>query len=139
GTPATSGGYVGCQRTMAVTALPCEDARTVGTRTTVTDDSSITATLPFTFNFYGTPRTSILLSSSGVLTFNGLNPGVTNACLPTGTTYPMLAPFGEHIQVSAGGLYAATTGPPPNRRYIVQWYGVVYLSGTTLIDVRAVL
>jgi len=138
GTPATSGGYTGCQRTMAVTALPCEDARTLGTRSSVTDDSSITATLPFTFNFYGTPRTSILLSSSGVLTFNGLNPGVSNVCLPT-SSYPMIAPFWEHVHVSSGGLYTATLGTAPNRRYVVQWYGIVYLSGAQLVDVRAVL
>jgi hypothetical protein len=76
-----SGGYNGCSRTVPVATLPCEDIRTTGTKQSVSDDSSLSVTLPFSFNFFGTPRTTVLLSASGLMTFNGSNPGTpTPAC-----------------------------------------------------------
>ena len=86
GVAATSGGYVGCQRTVPVASQPCEDIRTTGTRTTVGDDSYLSVTLPFSFNFYGVARTSVLISASGALNFTTTNPSTTNACLPTPAT-----------------------------------------------------
>jgi hypothetical protein len=133
----TSGGYQGCERNVPVAMLPCEDIRTTGTRSNVGDDSYITATMPFSFNFFGMPRTSILISASGALSFNGVNPGLTNSCLPY-STYPMIAVYWEHLH-PAGAVFTQTIGTAPNRRYVVQWNSIIYSSGSTLIDVRAVL
>jgi len=139
GTPATSGGYVGCERAMTPTALPCEDIRTTGTRTGVTDDSSISVTLPFSFNFYGTARTSAVISASGALSFSTSNPGANNYCVPyTSFPYPMIAAFWEHLH-PGGAVYTQTFGTAPNRRFVVQWDSIIYSSGTTHVDVRAVL
>jgi len=133
------GGYVGCQRTVPVATLPCEDIRATGTKqTAVTDDSYTTVTLPFSFNFFGTPRTSVLISASGALSFNTTNPYITNSCLPSSTT-PMIAVYWEHLHPSSGGVYTQTIGTAPNRRYVVQWNASHYGGGSTLLDVRAVL
>ena len=139
GASATSGGYVGCEKTVPVAMVPCEDIRTTGTRTTISDDSYSTYTLPFTFNFFGMPRTSILISASGAMSFNTTNPSVTNYCVNTSYTSPTIAVFWEHFHPSTGGVYTQTFGVSPNRRYVVQWDSVVYSSGTTKVDVRAVL
>jgi len=50
----------------------------------------------------------------------------------------MIATFWEHLH-PGGAVYTQTIGTAPNRRYVVQWDSVVYSSGTTHIDVRAVL
>ena len=133
----TAAGYLGCERTVPVATLPCEDIRTTGTRTAVGDDSYTSVTLPFPFMFFGTARTAMLISASGALSFNGVNPGTSNACIPSGTI-PMIAPFWEHLH-PGGSVYTQTIGTTPNRRYVVQWDSTVYTSGTTRIDVRAVL
>jgi hypothetical protein len=136
------GGYVGCQRTVPVATLPCEDIRATGTKqTAVTDDSYTTVTLPFSFNFFGTPRTSVLISASGALSFNTTNPYITNSCLPSSSmpTTPMIAVYWEHLHPSSGGVYTQTIGTAPNRRYVVQWNASHYGGGSTLLDVRAVL
>jgi hypothetical protein len=134
---ATGGGYLGCERAVPVTALPCEDIRTTGTRTGVGDDSSISVALPFPFMFFGTARTSVLVSASGALSFNTSNPGTNNVCMPTGTN-PMIAVFWEHLH-PGGAVYHQTFGTTPNRRFVLQWDSIVYTSGSTRIDVRAVL
>jgi hypothetical protein len=140
GVPATSGGYVGCQRTLPVAAHPCEDIRTTGTRTSVSDDGSLSVTLPFTFNFYGVARTTMLISASGALNFTATNPSTSNVCLPTTSyPYPMILTFWEHLHPSTGGVYTQTFGTAPNRRFVIQWYSVVYSSGASFVDVRAVL
>src|SRR4029079_12599276 len=54
----TTPGYLGCERTVPVASLPCEDIRLTGTRTGLGDDSSISVALPFTLNFFGIPRPS---------------------------------------------------------------------------------
>ena len=142
GVSATSGGYVGCQRSLPIAMLPCEDIRTTGTRSSVTDDSYTTVTLPFSFTFYGVPRTSVLLSASGAISFNTTNPYITNSCLPAtspSSTMPMLAVYWEHLHVTGGGVYTQMFGTAPNRRYVIQWYGTHYGGGATYLDVRAVL
>jgi hypothetical protein len=51
----------------------------------------------------------------------------------------MILTFWEHLHPSTGGVYTQTFGTTPNRRFVIQWYSVVYQSGTGFIDVRAVL
>jgi len=98
-------------------------------------------TLPFSFNFYGLARTSVLISASGGMSFTTTsNPSTTNYCLPTASyPYPMILTFWEHFHPSTGGVYTQTFGTAPNRRFVIQWYSVVYASGTQFVDVRTVL
>jgi hypothetical protein len=135
----TTTGYLGCERNVPVTSLPCDDIRLTGTKTNVLDDSSVAATIPFTFNFYGTPRASVQINSPGTLNFNGTTSSVINTCLPTGTTTPMISVFWEHLH--AGGLvYYQTIGTAPNRKFVILWDTTVYLATSIpRIDVRAVL
>ena len=71
--------------------------------------------------------------------------GSSLACPDWPTCYGTMVPameggvFWEHLHPSTGGVYTQTFGVSPNRRYVVQWDSVVYTSGTTKIDVRAVL
>jgi hypothetical protein len=135
----TAGGYVGCERDATVPTLPCEDIRTTGTRTGVTDHSSTVVTLPFPFTFYGTAYSSVHVSASGVLAFG--TTGVTNtsnACLPQTTYSAFVAAFWEHLH-PGGNVYYQTFGTAPNRRFVVQWDATIFGGGATRIDVRAVL
>jgi hypothetical protein len=133
----TDTGYLGCERNVAVASLPCEDIRLTGTRTNVGDDSSIAVALPFTFNFYGVPRTTVQINSPGTLNFNGTTSSLSNSCLPYSTT-PMIALFWEHLH-AGGAVYYQTFGTAPNRRFVVQWDTTVWLSGSGRVDFRAVL
>jgi len=146
GASASSGGYVGCQRTMPVANLPCEDIRTTGTKTTVSSDSYLSGVaLPFSFPFFGTARTTVLLSSSGAISFNTTDPYLTNQCLPYSNSIPMIAAYWEHMHTSglSGftnlGVYTQTIGTAPNRRFVIQWYMWLYSGGSTPVDVRVVL
>ena len=115
----TTTGYLGCQRTVAVTALPCEDIRLTGTRSNVGDDSSIAVALPFSFSLFGTPYTSVQLTAQGTLNFNGTTSSTVNSCLPSGTT-PMISLFWEHLH-PGGAVYYQTFGTAPNRRFVILW------------------
>ena len=75
------------------------------------------------------------------MSFNTTNPSVTNYCVNSNYTSPVIAVFWEHLHPSstAGGVYTQTFGTTPNRRFVVQWDSGVYSSGATKVDVRAVL
>ena len=130
-------GYRGCERTVPVAAVPCEDIKLTGTRTAVADHGSVAVPLPFPFTFYGTPRTSVQINASGTLNFTATTSSTTNACVPSGTA-PQVAVFWEHLH-PGGSVFHQTVGASPNRRFVVQWDSIVYTSGTQRIDVRAVL
>jgi hypothetical protein len=135
----TAGGYTGCARTVAVASLPCEDIRTTGTRSAVGDDSYTTVTLPFSFNFFSTPRTSILLSASGGVGFTTGYPSYNNYCLPTTSVpYPFIAALWDHLH-PGGSVYYQTIGAAPNRRFVIQWDSPIYSNTTPRIDVRMVM
>jgi hypothetical protein len=132
-----SGGYTGCERTVPVASLPCEDIRVTGTRTGVANHGSVAVTLPFSFPFFGTPATAVQINAQGTLTFNATTSSTSNSCLPSGTT-PQLAAYWEHLHPE-GNVYHQTVGTMPNRRFVVQWVGTIFGGGTGTLDVRAVL
>ncbi|MDX2018842.1 MAG: hypothetical protein SF187_01270 [Deltaproteobacteria bacterium] len=132
-----SGGYVGCERTVPVATLPCEDIRLSGTRTGVANHGSVAVTLPFSFTFYGIARTAVQISAQGTLNFDGTTASTTNSCLPSGTS-PQIAVFWEHLHPN-GAVYHQALGAAPNRRFVVQWTGTIFGGGSTPVDVRAVL
>ena len=87
------------------------------------------------------PRTSILISASGAMSFTTTNPSATNVLRPHHQLHrsPMIAGvLGAPPPVDRRGLHPDLRSAP-NRRFVVQWDSVVYSSGTGFIDVRAVL
>jgi hypothetical protein len=137
GNTGASPGYLGCERTVPVNTMPCDDIRLTGTVAPVSDDSYGTVALPFTFNFFGTARTSVLINSSGTITFNSLSTSTSNSCLPY-SSYAMLAAYWEHLH-SGNRVYTQTTGVAPNRKFQILWDTTQYLGGVTRLDFRVVL
>ncbi len=93
---------------------------------------SATQTLPFAWNFLGTPVTSYKVSDNGFLTFDlteTANP-TTATTLPS-TSAPKNAIFGfwYNFKLAAGGgvvdqVFSWTYGTAPNRIHVVQWLSV---------------
>lgn len=111
---------------------------------TTGDDSTRVITLPFTFNFYGTPYTQVTVSTNGLMTM-GASPtsanGWTNHAIPsTSTPHAYIAPFWDdhRVYTTTSGPSGLPTGSPrtiashltegtaPNRRFIFEY---LYLTG----------
>lgn len=110
-----------------------EDISTSGTRVFGQQDDFASSghAIGFTFDFYGTPYTTIGLSSNGLATFNGFNNSLSNLNFTTTNapaSLPSIAPFWDDLD-SAGGsfsspngdLFVQTLGTSGARRFIVQW------------------
>jgi hypothetical protein len=129
-------GYVGCEEFPATT--PCEDISASGTLVSpLSDDTSASVPLPFTFNFYGVSETTASLISNGKIGFPGTTT-YSNTC--TIETYTIAAWWDDLYPPSGGTLKYQTFGTAPNRHFVVQW-NLPHITGTwpNVIDVRAVL
>ena len=100
-----------------------------------TDDSAATVALGFTFNFWGTNYTQMVISSNGYLAIPGQsgtvyqNTAIPAAAVPNGT----ICGYWDDLNPAATGsgkIYYQTVGTAPNRRFVVHWNGV-YIYGTT--------
>jgi hypothetical protein len=126
-------GYVGCSRTESVPS--CDDISLTGSLACNGDDCVTSVSLPFTFDFYGTPRTNVVIDSNGKLGFSGSST-YTNSCSLIPNT---IAPFWDDLFPPAGGgILFETLGSAPARRFVVQW-NVPHISGGSRMDIRAVL
>ncbi|WP_437925629.1 PKD domain-containing protein [Sorangium sp. So ce291] len=131
---ADSFGYVGCSRAEDVPS--CDDISLTGSPACGDDDCTTSVTLPFTFDYYGTPRTSVDISSNGTLGFPSSG-SYSNSCSLEPQT---IAPFWDDLYPPAGGgVRYETLGSAPARRFVVQWNVARYGGGSSLYDVRAVL
>lgn len=83
--------------------------------------------LPFTFYFYGQPKTQIHIGANGLLGFDPQNLGtITISDIPT-TASPngAILPYWDNLNPASGGaVYAGIVGQAPSRRYVVSWVGV---------------
>src|ERR1043166_356974 len=62
-----------------------------GTAGPTGDDVAAAATIPFTFNFYGTGYTTLYISTNGNVTFTSVGAPYPGASIPSGYSYPMIA------------------------------------------------
>ncbi|MBP6832990.1 MAG: hypothetical protein KA978_19540, partial [Deltaproteobacteria bacterium] len=85
------------------------------------DDGTVTDTLPFTFNYYGVPQTSVGISANGMLGFPTASMLWTSQPLPYASIQNSIFAFWDDIETRGGGICVALVGTAPNRRYIVQW------------------
>lgn len=126
-----------------------------GTFLTLGDDVVTGAiTLPFTFTFFGTPYTQLIISSNGFVSFDLAAPsGCCSGQVLPNTTTPnnLIAATWEDIYPPGGGTVSyQTIGTAPNRIFVVAWDNVPhYISGNpvsiqlqlyeTSNDIRCVL
>ncbi|MEM7104163.1 MAG: HYR domain-containing protein [Bacteroidota bacterium] len=98
------------------------------------DDSSVSITLPFTFYFFEQAYNNILLSSNGYIRFGSIGDGIDfspdaipSIFLPNN----IFAGMWDDLNPLAGGTIAYETfGTTPNRRFVVSFNNVRFLSST---------
>jgi hypothetical protein len=105
---------------------------TTGTALSLGDDQGVNVALPFTFNFYGQNKTSVMISSNGYLTFGSTGGDYTNDPVPS-TSQPndLIAPLWDDLKPIgwSGGYdwgsvyYLSDTA---NNRFIVQYQNVAH-------------
>ena len=97
------------------------------------DDGVAPLTLPFTFQFYGRPYTTICVSANGAVYFVGgasacvgltdfANIDLTSAATPH--DYGAVLPFWSDLTFQvpgAGAVYYQTVGAVGSRRFVIQW------------------
>ena len=98
--------------------------------------------LPFTFHFFGQPRTRIYIGANGLLGFDsqGMNLS-TISDIPT-TVFPngVILPYWDNLNpASAGTVHAGVVGTAPNRRFVVSWVGVTRNTSFDRMTFQAVL
>lgn len=96
--------------TSRVTGLGCAECRA-------------TIALPFTYNFYGQPFTSVVAGNYGGLGFVDNTNQWNNTCLPSTTVSYAILPYWDDISVSCGtcGIFTSVVGTAPNRVFNIEW------------------
>lgn len=94
------------------------------------DDCSTTVAMPFSATLYGTPSSTLTVSSNGFASLNGGGGGFTNGTLPNAGLGVALVPHWDDMRTDASGarILRHTLGVAPNRTFIVQWDDVTYFS-----------
>jgi subtilisin family serine protease len=110
------------------------DATAGGTRLTLLDDDSATVALPFSFNFYEEPFTSVQVSSNGLLVFgsSSLETDWSNAPIPsTNAPNGLVAPYWDDLNPRPAGaaVWHRTLGSSPDRKFVVSWINVPHFDG----------
>lgn len=97
-----------------------------------TDNALALVNLPFTFDFYGTARNAMNISTNGFVTFNTASTatGSTNTAFSTSSTLKDgIALFWDDLHQRNGHCY--TYYDQPNSRYIVEYSNWGFLTNTT--------
>ncbi|MGG7564541.1 S8 family serine peptidase [Rhodovulum sp. DZ06] len=140
--PSSSGGYTvlsegGAGFSEAV--YNWVDIAGVGTALSHSDDSGVTVSLPFAFDFYGAAQTSVVVSSNGYLTFGTLGSTFSNTALPdAGGPNELIAPFWDDLNPLQGGT-VYHWHDAANERFIVQYENVALYNGTGTVTFQAIL
>jgi hypothetical protein len=131
-------GYQGCADTLGPVP-PCEDIGTTGTVVCTSDDCQGSVTLPFAFDWYGVPQTSISIVSNGKIMFGTGTTNYSNTCTIENNT---IAVYWDDLYPPGGGngVRWQVFGSAPNRHLTVNWNINHFAdSGGTQYDLRAVL
>lgn len=94
------------------------------------DDSQTSVTLPFNFPLYGVDYTQVQVTSNGYLAFDSDYPVYWNSEIPN-TSRPNAAVYGmwDDLYVDwDSGVYTSVVGEAPNRKFVVEWRNVAFLS-----------
>ncbi len=94
-----------------------------GTARTLADDGSVSVPLGFSFPFFGTARTTVLVSANGYLTFGTTGDAYANTAFPTsGLPNAVIAPFWTDLYPPASGATIHTLAAAD--RFTVQYTNV---------------
>lgn len=114
----------------SVTAYEWIDS-SAGTTVAMGDDTQASVSMPFSWTFYGTPVSSLNVSSNGFIRLDGgTATEYTNSTIPS-TSEPngMVAPFFDDLNFGAGGvLRTLALGTTGSRRFVVSYEGVPHFS-----------
>ena len=127
---ATAGGYT--RSTPSLTTVDACALPGMARVLTSVDDSTATATLPFTtFRYWGRAVTTATISSNGALNFDGTAFTTTGGSLPeaNGSSNSIIAPWWVDLRTSSLGVCYGVSGVSPNRSFIVQWNSATYYAG----------
>ncbi len=87
------------------------------------DDVTAVMNLPFSFTFYGVPRTQWWISTNGLIGLNASTNAMNDSlmCLPTDLV-PRPAIYADYDDlITRNGVCSAVTGSAPNRQLVVTW------------------
>ncbi len=97
--------------------------------------------LPFTFNLYNQPFSSVNVSTNGNAQFSSASTAFTNSCLPAGTFNNVILPYWDGLNTTVGitttfapGIYTSTTGTAPNRAFNIEWRACIFYGAGTACD-----
>lgn len=112
------------------------DITATGTPLGLADDSPVDITMPFSFNFYGTPYDLMSISDNGGILFaSGWNLSFLNEALPSVQIGPpAIMPLWDDFTGDTGDVFYETRGSAPNRRFIVEWFNRVHATGSSNAD-----
>jgi myo-inositol-hexaphosphate 3-phosphohydrolase len=103
-----------------------------GTPLPLADNGSAVVALPFGFEYYGTAYTSLTVSANGYVVFGSgaatehISAPIPSAAVPNG----FAAPFWDDLDPgSGGGVWHATVGSAPDRKFVVGWIDVPHAAG----------
>jgi len=127
-----------------------EDISASGTRVlTNADTKSFSASLGFTFNFYGRSYGDVSFSEDGLVTFGGTSTDFSNddltSAAPSGN-FPTIAVLWDdwstrtNVNPGADAVYYQTLGVPGDQRFIVQWNNIFgYSTSPSGVTFQAIL
>jgi hypothetical protein len=110
---------------------------TSGTALNLSDDETISLTLPFSFPFYSSAATGLWVNNNGLAfpSQHANNFYYTNADLTLPSTPDeVLAPFWDDLDSETGNVYWMVTGAAPQRAVVVEWYNRPHFSQTGPVE-----
>ncbi len=105
----------------------------------VDDQHDVLVPIGFTFNFYGIPYTSLVVSGNSYITFDGTqasaySPWNIGQAIPNPGGLPenaIMAPWQDINTGIGGAVYYGMIGIAPNRKFVVTWCAVPMFSCTS--------
>lgn len=115
------------------------DITAIGTPLNLGDDDYEQVSLPWTFSFYGSGKSSVKVSSNGYLTFGTDGTDYSNDPIPnTNDPNDFIAPFWDDLNPSTGGqVYYYYDSE--NDIFIAEWYQVPHYGGGGTYTLEAIL
>jgi hypothetical protein len=113
------------------------DISSNGTRLDLGNDNTTEVDMPFSFNFYGATTNVLGVATNGGMFVGTIRPlQYSNLALPTDALgAPAILPLWDDFETAtSGGIYYATLGSAPNRRFIVEWSDLVHYNSASNTD-----
>ncbi len=112
------------------------------------DDGSVSVSLPFSFNFFGTNYTTVNVNANGYVNFGTMITSANSSplSLPTASApRGLVSLFWHDMNVGTGNITYGTSGTAPNRKFVISYNAVpdaigantgqiVFSEGTNNID-----